>query len=52
MNNTCISCGTIIPEGKQICPTCINALKNYTVTGAKTKTIKKFIMRGAEQTDE
>ena len=49
MNNTCISCGTIIPEGKQICPACINALKNYTVTGAKTKTIKKFVAKGTKK---
>ena len=43
MNNTCICCGAIVPEGKQICPTCEYALKNYKVKGAKTKTIKKYI---------
>nr|DAQ50168.1 MAG TPA: zinc binding protein [Caudoviricetes sp.] len=22
MNNTCICCGAIIPEGRQVCPIC------------------------------
>nr|DAU49567.1 MAG TPA: zinc binding protein [Caudoviricetes sp.] len=22
MNNTCICCGAIIPEGRQVCPQC------------------------------
>ena len=48
MNNTCISCGTIVPEGRQICPACEDALKNYN-PGAKTKIIKKFIAKGEGQ---
>ena len=42
MNNTCICCGTIVPEGRQICPQCEDALKNYEPDGVKTITIKKF----------
>ena len=52
MNNTCIICNTIIPEGRQVCPTCTDVIEKYAPPGVKTKTIKKFIMRGAEQTDE
>ena len=52
MNNTCIVCGIIVPEGKQICPTCEDALKKYAPPGVKTKTIKKFIAKGVEQTNE
>ena len=43
MDNTCICCGEIIPEGKQICPRCEYTLKNYKPNGVKTKTIKKFV---------
>lgn len=43
MDDTCICCGAIIPEGRQICPQCEDALNGYEVEGAKTKTIKKFI---------
>ena len=43
MDNTCICCGEIIPEGRQICPQCEYTLTNYKVEGAKTKTIGKFI---------
>ena len=42
MNNTCICCGTIVPEGRQICPQCEDSLKNYKPKGVKTKKIKKF----------
>ena len=52
MNNTCLSCSKIIPEGRQICPTCEDALKNYAPPGVKTKTIKKFIAKGVGQTNE
>lgn len=27
MNNTCISCGAIIPEGRLVCPNCENSCK-------------------------
>ena len=43
MNNTCICCDTIIPEGRQVCPTCEIALKNYRPKGVKTKRFKKFV---------
>ena len=42
MNNTCICCNTIIPEGRHICPQCEDSLKNYKPDGVKTKTIEKF----------
>ena len=43
MDNSCICCGAIIPEGRQICPQCEDSLKNYNPIGVKTLTIKKFI---------
>ena len=43
MNNTCICCDAIIPEGRQICHQCEEDLKNYMPKGVKTKKIKKFI---------
>ena len=43
MDNTCICCGAIIPEGRQICPQCEDDLANYKPKGAKTITIKRFI---------
>ena len=43
MTNTCICCGAIIPEGRQICPECEYDLTNYKPNGVKTKTVKKFI---------
>lgn len=49
MDNTCICCGKTIPEGRQVCPPCEKSLKNHKVEGAKTKVIKKFIFRGAEE---
>ena len=42
MNNTCIFCNIIIPEGKQVCSRCEDALKDYKPKGVKTKKIKKF----------
>ena len=27
MNNTCVCCGEIIPEGRQVCPCCENGGK-------------------------
>ena len=50
MNNTCVCCGDIIPEGRQICPTCENALKNYAPKGVKTKQFKKFVARDTTDT--
>lgn len=43
MNNTCICCDETIPEGRQVCPRCEKALKNYKPKGVKTKKIDKFI---------
>lgn len=43
MDNTCICCGEIIPEGRQVCPVCEDALKNYKPNGVKIKRIKKFV---------
>ena len=45
MDNTCIACGAIVPEGRQICLACEDSLKNYKVDGVKTKTIGKFTMK-------
>jgi predicted nucleic acid-binding Zn ribbon protein len=42
-NNTCICCGEIIPEGRQVCPSCGKQLKNYKLKGVKTKTIGKYV---------
>lgn len=25
MNNTCVCCGVVIPEGRQVCPNCENS---------------------------
>ena len=44
MDNTCIICGELIPEGRQVCPECEKALKNYKVKGAKVKKFKKFVV--------
>lgn len=37
MNNTCICCDTIIPEGRQVCPSCEDALKSIKVRRTKPK---------------
>ncbi len=37
MNNTCIICDEIIPEGRQLCPFCENALKSIKVKRTKRK---------------
>lgn len=42
-NNTCICCGEIIPEGRQVCPACEKQLKNYKPKGVKTKTVGKYV---------
>ena len=46
MNNTCVCCGAVIPEGRQVCPNCENApsiqpdaiLKDGTPVYLKTRT--------------
>lgn len=43
MVDKCVACGEVIPEGRQICPRCEKALKNYKPVGVKTKKIPKFI---------
>ena len=48
MNNTCIICDEIIPEGRQVCPVCEDALKHYKITGARTKIFKRFVARDHE----
>lgn len=48
MENTCVCCGEIIPEGRQICPVCIKQLKEYQVEGAKTISVKKFVVKGSD----
>ena len=35
MENTCVCCGAIIPEGTQICLACVKSVKDYKVDGAK-----------------
>lgn len=46
MSNVCITCGTIIPEGRIVCPICEHDLKksNKEVTESKTvfKEVKEF----------
>lgn len=27
MENRCVSCGTVIPEGQQVCPQCLNPVR-------------------------
>lgn len=29
MDNTCVCCGEIIPEGRMVCPQCEKAVTNY-----------------------
>ena len=48
MNNTCIICDEVIPEGRQVCSVCEEALKNLKVTGARTKIFKRFVARDHE----
>ena len=43
-NNTCICCGEIIPEGRQICPTCEKQLNDFKLKG-KTKIFGKYVPR-------
>lgn len=30
MEDRCVSCGTIIPEGQQVCPQCLNPVRKET----------------------
>jgi predicted nucleic acid-binding Zn ribbon protein len=48
MNDTCVCCGAVIPEGHQVCPTCIKQLQEYKVEGEKAIAIKKFVAKGAD----
>ena len=48
MNETCVCCGEVIPEGRQVCSSCIKQIKEYKVDGAKTITFKKFVMKGVD----
>lgn len=40
MNNTCICCGEIIPEGRQVCPNCENQIEEMAQTMANIPPIK------------
>lgn len=50
MNNTCIACGSIVPEGRQICLSCEDYIKNYDV--GKVKIIGKFIQKQKTEENE
>ena len=39
-NNRCVMCGTIIPEGLQVCPHCSDKSINKKPTNAKKKGYK------------
>lgn len=43
MNNTCIICDEIVPEGRQICPACEDTLKNLKVKMTKPKKKRRGI---------
>ena len=43
MNETCVCCGDVIPEGRQVCPSCIKELRDYKPKGVKTTTIGRFV---------
>ena len=43
MDNTCIICSAIIPEGRQICPECEYALKNLIDRREKIKRKRRGI---------
>ena len=40
MNNTCVCCGDLIPEGRQVCPKC--ECKRSIYDGVKRKTVNSL----------
>lgn len=55
MDNTCIFCGKIIPEGMTVCPICMDRLGSIapdrTVKGKRHKTFK-MVTKTPKMTDE
>ena len=43
MNNTCIICDEIIPEGRQVCPSCEIVLKSLKTKREQTKRKRRGI---------
>ena len=40
--NRCVCCGTVIPEGSQVCPLCMRKYEVDAKSGKKAKRIMRF----------
>lgn len=57
MENKCVCCGNIIPEGRMVCPGCEEDTKNFVPKETNVKTFKLrkdkyFVTIGADMAEE